>query len=91
MSKDALSRRLDSTHINEERMNRQNAIDLAEERAIDDRRLHEILAVLSNLSNSIKDLAAATAAQRPPVVLNVIASNDDDLQKFATIFAQEIK
>ena len=50
-----------------------------------------MLDVLSNLSDSIKELAIATANQKQPIVVNLIASSDEDLKKFATIFAQEIK
>lgn len=63
----------------------------AEEFAISERRFKEIIGAISDLSGAIKDLAVATASQRPPVVLNLVASNDEDLKKFATIFAQGIK
>lgn len=50
-----------------------------------------IFIALENLSNSIRELAIATTAQKPPIVVNLIASNDEDLKKFATIFSQGIK
>lgn len=50
-----------------------------------------LISALNSLSNSIKELAIATVSQKQPIVVNLIASNDDDLKKFATIFAQGIK
>lgn len=50
-----------------------------------------LVSVLSDLSSSIKDLATATAMQKQPIVVNLIANNETDLKKFATIFAQGIK
>lgn len=50
-----------------------------------------LVSVLSDLSSSIKDLATATAMQKQPIVINLIANNETDLKKFATIFAQGIK
>ena len=51
----------------------------------------DLIKAICDLSNSIKDLAMAAANQKPPIIINLIANNDDDLQKFATIFAQGIK
>lgn len=50
-----------------------------------------IVSALNNLSNSIEKLATATTNQKPPIVINLIANNDEDLNKFSTIFKQEIK
>ena len=57
----------------------------------EERRFKEVIGVISDLSDAIKDLAVATASQKQPIVVNLIATNDDDLKKFATIFAQGIK
>ena len=50
-----------------------------------------LISALFDLSSSIKDLATATAMQKQPVIINLIANNETDLKKFATIFAQGIK
>lgn len=46
---------------------------------------------ITELSGAVKELVSAISMQKPPVVLNIIANNDDDLQKLATIFTQGIK
>lgn len=46
---------------------------------------------ITELSGAIKELVSAVSMQKPPVVLNIIANNDDDLQKLAAIFTQGIK
>ena len=58
---------------------------------LEEKRFQQMMSVISDLSNSIKQLAVATASQRPPVIVNLISSSDEDLNKFATIFAQGIK
>ena len=50
-----------------------------------------LISVLNDLSNSIKELTSATINQKPPIVINLITSSDEDLKKFATIFTQGIK
>jgi len=83
--------RLDSHAMNYEREKLKETEQMREEFEIDERRFQAFIGVMTDLSNSIKELASATANRRPPVVMNLIASNDEDLKKFATIFAQEIK
>ena len=58
---------------------------------LEEKRFQQMITVISDLSNSIKQLAVATASQRSPMVVNLISSSDEDLNKFATIFAQGIK
>lgn len=86
-----MNNRLDAGGQNYEKMAYEESVQMEKEYQIDERRFRELLGVVSNLSSAIRDLAVATASQRPPVVLNLIANNDDDLKKFATIFAQGIE
>lgn len=83
--------RLDSHAINYARSVQEEKEMMQKIYETDERRFQEFIGVLSDLSNSIRDLATATVNKRPPIVLNLIANNDEDLKKFATIFAQEIK
>ena len=83
--------RLDSHAVNYARSVQEEKEMMQKISETDERRFQEFIGVLSDLSNSIRDLATATVNKRPPIVLNLIANNDEDLKKFATIFAQEIK
>lgn len=87
----SVSNRLDGERMNYERELEEEFEEEERLFQIDERRFGEIISTMNNLSNAIHDLAAATVSQRPPVVVNLIASNDEDLKKFATIFAQGIK
>lgn len=86
-----MNSRLDADGQNHEKALYEESVQMEKEFQIDERRFKQLLGVVSDLSGAIRDLAAATASQRPPIVLNVMANNDDDLKKFATVFAQGIK
>lgn len=53
--------------------------------------IDRVIVAFENLSNSIKELAVATATQKPPVVINLIGNNDEDIKRFATIFKEGLK